>query len=1268
MRTLFLCLLCAYAAALTASVSYIVEDVNLGGGVQFQFVLFNVTLNVDPYINGTATSALPLTQTTIDGRTSISSLVSQLNATTMKCPCTAPECLGFSQCDGTKCTFTTDFNDNTAAEGPPTILLPLPPVEDTLYVVFSVFAGRNATDLNVNKFPKTLMFGKALRNFDVTTGSWVQYVPLSVNLSTCTFEILGNTSSTYYTDVNGTALGDVTIGGNNMPLTRVCNYSALINKSDGLLDAINSLSSAVNRADLETSTWLVASFLARDAWLGCEQMARGLFTYGDVTAVVNTGGACLVDASDPSWATDPCCNLMLSFTQCCVARNVLITQTVINGTDDALVESRCNTPSSIEIVLNQLSTNLFQANLCVNQLYRRGNYIEAWDAISSFSQTCLLQVFGSAGSPPPCKTDADCWTKCDLSKQQCIIPFGNSEKYLVDCFIATMNPELQRYLRNEWGLVASSPNNQFAAAMALHLSTAMCEGPTAYQFNGNNTACINDVACNWDVSVDQSTCLAAPAQYCGDCHGNLCLSHTLLPYCAQWAPAGENCSGLFNATEDSTAPNQCIISTSFNESTCINADLCPPLAQDIRNRRERICGPLCYLDSVTNSTDCAAAAVGGVNTTWSNNTESGAFVCFITDAPTLADCTGFGGNWTYGTIFREGVLNTQSKCAAGACTHGDWIAPANCTANSFCSVPCAVCEHAPGYIDRICYANTTNVTYCSQLGGIMQYNMCSFPWMASNETLCESFNYTFESCVALTANIQSCRNCDPNSGIGCNLHVLKCMVNNAGECTNSFQCALSGQCDDWELQNWDTAFCQSNNTAPNCTAACIVAFDLDWVGNPICPTGTDMSRLGCIYRNITSQAGCQAFGGSWTPRATSEAECNAHGFGCFNKRFLEPTRQGSTACTQCGGTIGYLYTWTNGTWASGTTYNLTWTNTTWGIINELDLAIDGTVLNTAMEAVAATMVSKAVKSAYLCQYNLIASNLKTISCDCGDVEGTDCFTNGVLFAQIAETTIFSGFNVTNEWGGSSISVLSNSVNTNTDAVTVTVYAVTDYSGLANGSLVLGSHGRLGFTPPSIYEVVLTTQGVIWGQIIGSGVVITASDDVNGWQQCMTVDSTIAIDPAYTVYDFGLARNNDLTNVMALNISAGIVFHSLCGTIGAGIVSGTTTIFPIKREATAPAGGATAATTATTTTTTTTTTTGGSTTTTTTEASTTTDASTTTTTTTTAASNSTAPPLTDKDTNMIIGLTAGMGGFMALIGIGIIYSITGQTKIASRKRR
>lgn len=1228
-------------------------EVNLGDGTRFRFTLFTLTLLIEPYLNGTQVSQLPLDLVSLtpnDDTGMPLAMVQQMGASQLVCPCTDVSCSDFSQCAAGFCNYTSDPQEITQ-QGPPDILLPLPAVQDPLYVIFATFGGEDVASLGLAALSNTLVFGMIQRSFDPQRSTWINYVPPIVNMSSCYIELFGNSTSTpiFYETNTSVPIGPVLAGGNNPMTPRTCNSTAFSQKVSELFAAITDIGNADTQAAMKTATWRVAAFLARDAWLGCEQMVKDLFVYSDISERRSTNGACVYDTTNACWLVDPCCNPQISFEQCCVARNVTVTETVVSDIMQSTVDARCATPTKSTLVLQQLAINMELSDLCENQLQQRGSGQQAWDTLTSFVQTCQNEVYGVSGQAPHCQTDADCWTKCDTTQNTCVVPFDNPEPVLVQCFVVRMNPELQRYLRRSWGLNASSPNSEMVAAFSTNLEDLGCQGPSGWQFNdhyvptqvsncsgltncqcisgqcvqnafvaANETACLADVACNWDSMVNQTTCLAAPAQFCGECHGNSCWKRTQTPVCRTWPPVNTTCAQN-NMTADPLFAGMCIVNTT-DQSVCLPPDWCPPIVAGPDGSTYN-CPAMCILN-VSTSGDCLYEDAFA---DWTSNTQSGATVC-RSAAPSLSLCQQLANStWFPGGMYTTGILDTQPKCAAGICDMGPGLNQTQCETTHFCTQPCTICQGAATYPTTQCYDQTiVNKANCDLAGGVYQNNVCTFPWFASSRTACIQAGKQFDNCTTLTED--ECKACDPTTGSGCILGSLKCIVNTFGQCPDQASCEASGVCDDWELQNWQDPFCQnaSNALSQRCIGACVGGFAFDWSGNPTCPVGTDQSRIGCIYRNITDNSTCQTTVGTWVVRAFTEADCLAHGNGCVRPRFWIPTSVSQSQCSTCGGDYEPIYSWTAGNWVTGQMTNLTWVNTTWGSINQWTPSVNWTKLNDAISNVVATMVSKSTRSALLCEYNLISANLQTIACDCGDVPGSGCFDGGLKFAQLAVADLFSGLGITNQWGGVSVTTFNDTVSNFTDTLSFVISVITDYSNLASG--LLGSPHRLGFNPPSIYEVVLTSDGKIYGQIVGSAVNISASNNTGPLQLCIAVNGAIAIDPAYTIYDFAIPRNSNASDLMALNISATLNTTQVCGILPNGTISGSTVIFPIIRANSVPTS---------TTTTTTTSTTGNR-------------------LVTTGREPIYEPEgATDGDTKAAIGISAGIGGLVVVIGVVVM---------------
>lgn len=212
-----------------------------------------------------------------------------------------------------------------------------------------------------------------------------------------------------------------------------------------------------------------------------------------------------------------------------------------------------------------------------------------------------------------------------------------------------------------------------------------------------------------------------------------------------------------------------------------------------------------------------------------------------------------------------------------------------------------------------------------------------------------------------------------------------------------------------------------------------------------------------------------------------------------------------------------------------------------------------------MNNVVAYTMRKAIKSQYLCEYSLISSNIRKIACDCGDIPGAGCF-NGTDLIQLGEVDVFSGLGTTSKWGKITVTTFPSTVSNTSDSATILIFAITDLSFL-NAVPILGKRSLfLGTGQSSVaYEVVFNVNGSIIGQIVGAGVGVQAGNITGGVQICITIDTSIPIDPWFNISDFGVPHggNNNLTAQM---LNTTIVSGQICA-----VVTNSTTYFPIYRN-------------------------------------------------------------------------------------------------------
>ena len=1117
-------------------------EINISPDNHFEIAFFNVLFDEEVYLGEMALSSLPLNIGQMGGMPE--AILMQMGSARLSCPCIG--CSNqYSTCNGTVCKWESYVEGSF--NGPPPILIPAPSLRDPLYVIFSLFAGFAASDIQVVPVHNQFVAAKITRFFDSQNSRWIDIMPRNIDLSQCSIDFTESLNPIL--DANAVPINVVASGFTNSE--RTCNYTEFAERSVELFAAIELLGTEVDPTKMQDISWSVGSILARDVWLGCTDLAQSFLVTETVNTTIQGGAMCYYDRSDPRWEEDPCCNNKLSFYQCCAPKQVTAQHTSVVGINSLLVEGTCRNREAVTLVIEEFASNVERVQACDLQMKTRGLGLDLWSSLTSFMQKCNEDIYGIGGTPPTCKTDQDCWTRCEASSGYCVVPYDNPETYLIACFAASMNQEMELYLKMMWNVTDDS---QFLGVFTEHLTDDGCKGPTSWKYQGgmqqfsvtncnngdnncwcdnqsgscyqniyvmpNMTGCLAEEACNWKNDASEMECIAkSPENFCGDCYGNQCWDRTNPSTCQVVIQQGESCGDY--GLQSSDYNNQvCLVANITDVASCIPGDICP----NNGDANNRWCSSSCYIPSATSQELCNLVS----DAFWDTNVQNGVGFChiYVGDRRT---CLAINDTaWFPGRNYMGGFMNTKSLCDQGECSAGSNIPERECLNTYSCDTSCITCVARDYSEGTLCYRQGLTLDMCTGYYGGVYDNvtgngLCNFAWI-KDEIECENAGHFFESCSSLS--IGSCRQCEEGSSDCPIVHnaVLGCKVNYWGQCKTREQCEGSGTCNDWEFQNWNNPYCMgpSASSSSNCTGVCVTSFENDIWGNPQCPYPLGWSRLGCVDLLITDPQVCRAGNATWVNRAFTRDECESHGNGCSERRFSQPTPKDHDSCLECGGTYKSMYHWTPARWESGNIKNLNWTSRKWESINTWGPTINWTKLNDVMNVAVGHMMQKAVKTQFLCKYGLLTANIEKIACDCGQETGSNCF-NNMTSVQIGETTLFPGYSVINDWGSVTLEVDGNSTSNWTEPVNVTISSSSDLS------FLLFRH-RTGATPlgifPNIYATVLNDYGDVVGQIVSSAhTFVFSSGSVHG---ALDINNGIPIDPVYTVADFGISNGTHVT--------------------------------------------------------------------------------------------------------------------------------------------
>lgn len=1167
----FLCITSALGISITNQ-TYFDAEITVNDGMNIRLLVYTVDFDQDVFIGSTPISHLSLAPFSLGvGETFPTSMVQQMGATSLVCPCQNCGSQAFPECNTTQCVYSSQTN--FGSQGPPSSLIPLPATQEPLFIFFSVLAGTSSSSINIVPIPNRVVIAKISKYYDPSSGAWINFMPASVNFSTCKvrFENSGNPWA-HVVNSQGQAIAPLQTTGNFVNYVGTCNSTEYGEIADLLMTAISTLSQSNDSNLMKAKSWALTAYMARDSWLSCTRLATNLLVYGLINRTLTGDTGCHFTQDQTGWALDPCCNSRLGYSQCCVPKTIQAQELVVTGFDSVKMSSACGNPDKAGLVIKQYVLNSQQAQQCDDQAKSNGFDINMWDTVMRFVQTCNEDVFGIGGQAPACKTNEDCWTNCDTTTGQCLITWDDQETPLIKCFVGTMDVEMERYLRKKWGLKAESNHSTFLATFRANMMDFGCKGPQGWQFNeqwvtvqvgncsqgdqscscftqqnqttcqktvyvpGNHTQCLALSTCNWSdwpTAPNATICVnKSPSTFCGDCHGD-CWDKTVLSQCGiPWIDQ-TRCLAM-NGTNPSWNRMWCILNLGINNTACIPTNLCPPAGvtapgQDTGSDQ---CQSTCYVAGV-NQTGCLALSSQQITPVWDTNLRNNATgLCRLQNLWSEGLCLGFnhtGVQWFHGRFYQRGWFDTNATCATGQCSLGSSIRQEDCQKTSACTQPCRTCESKVGK-QQLCF-RPTNGSTCASLSGVYITGICTFDWLQTQST-CQAAGHTFESCQVLSTS--SCSGCETGqSGCGVTQNgILQCRINPWGQCINQTQCESSGFCDDWDFNNNAADFCRisGNFNTPNCTGTCLMSYTYDFNGNPQCAqdSNTMWSRMGCVQTNITNSITCASNGGTWTKRAFTNTDCLGHGSGCYERRFWGLTNKTQDLCTTCGGLFRPYYKWTPGVWLQGTLQPLSWTQRAWGSINKWDLTLNWTKMNDVFNEVVSGMMARQLEAQYRCKYGLISANVRTLACDCGDVPGIGCYSQDPSSTPLGVFDMFSDLAKSNSMANVYIGSYPTSVPGSADSISVTVNVVTDLSFIVRNSgwHRLGISDTHGFT---IYEVVFNNNSAIVGQLAGAGVNITLSSHLaDPILVCLVQDTTIEVKSIYNVPDFGVLASGVIT--------------------------------------------------------------------------------------------------------------------------------------------
>eukprot|EP00835_Amoeboradix_gromovi_P001323 NODE_58_length_25774_cov_0.240545.p1 type:complete len:1259 gc:universal NODE_58_length_25774_cov_0.240545:7690-11466(+) len=886
---------------------------------------------------------------------------------------------------------------------------------------------------------------------------------------------------------------------------------------------------------------------ANVAYASCLRYVTSLFTKRQEMINVMTSANCQYNQNDTQYLSDPCCNQQLGDTQCCAPRVRLVPFTMVDTFKDQEI-NKCRSPSKVQSLITSTMEMMRQQSMQSSSYDAQKEY----EKYSDFFSTCNDQVYNQ-----DCTSDSQCLSGvCADYNRKCLVPWGKDSTLLLQCYLNQMKPEIFFQIKSELRLPFS--NNVTEQDLALiksdiesKLSDFDCVGNSAYQSGGTKSCDYVQNSDGYFVQqchpANQDKCLATKScslqsyppynedqcnqmkqkqpNFCAKCDYGYCYNVGYPSVCQAYVQSESLCATINGTfTTNNWGYSQCTFSAQTRKD-CVGdckGDYCRSYAYTNDTTMDS-----CYerQQMRNNNNDSAPSFY------WSNYNPDEAPRCevyynnnFGDSAFTNALMDGFMIN--IGKQFQAGFLDTSDTCTSGFCDNRR-ISTTNkteCENSGYCNRGCSKCvsnNYEKNKQSACIYTTTSN--NCTVSSGTYEDGKCLLQGI------------TKEECDLKSGELKTCGDYNQmQCGKDSRTEFMDCKWNQWTDCASKDECEGNGECDDYEFQS----DCQmSNSCTPENDGVCLNDFSYA-NGYKSCPMNSQWSRTGCISKGV-KRADC---GGIWKKRATTKAECSAHGKGCFEKRYYQYSNKNQTECDKCNGKEVDLYRWSSGIWRNGKMVPGDWKPVAYKTENQFIKVVSRerlqVTIQNSISAIVGAKILNSIKQSFLVP--LLA--IKQIACSCKS--DSDCFsTDTVPLMQCR-----SDPGIPNDCGVTTNGSSNSSTGTQT--------------GLLTAAGFLGESNQTSFKlvkrlTSSAYAVVVVS-GTLVGQLIGDGKSFKFDSPISSFVGCLDVNQQITQDAQYTVYDAVMVLPN---GKLSAPLHATITINGLqiCGSF-----TKEGTYFPIKR--------------------------------------------------------------------------------------------------------
>mmetsp|Transcript_16679 Transcript_16679/g.18550 ORF Transcript_16679/g.18550 Transcript_16679/m.18550 type:complete len:1415 (+) Transcript_16679:54-4298(+) len=386
------------------------------------------------------------------------------------------------------------------------------------------------------------------------------------------------------------------------------------------------------------------------------------------------------DVLDLLNTTDPCCNVRLRDSQCCIPQNRSTSS--IFTVDAARVQSQCKVPTCTETAIDNYAVALNAQEQGCAEL-REENRVEL-DVRTGPDSRCTVSIFGSSCSSDVdcldnlsciegrcrkrCESNAECATnECDQGV--CLI-FDSSDydpagtPYFTQCLDKESSNLTMLFLRRQLQLADNASHSEIELSIFTTASSFFCIPSLSFV---NETECLESKSCNWIRDCENNDI----------CTEELCLDEDRTDFCCASQTSEGRCLAVLtkqprctiDMTEESCntssgvkwdkLTNECFMLNVTTREACIPVEECNPAGAT------SVCDRICIVENVTDQALCVSQ---GFPLSWSSWTfENVTYGVCTRFAFTAIMCSPY--TWIPRRSWTEGQFATRETCIGGCSTN-----------------------------------------------------------------------------------------------------------------------------------------------------------------------------------------------------------------------------------------------------------------------------------------------------------------------------------------------------------------------------------------------------------------------------------------------------------------------------------------------------------------------------------------------------------------------------------------------------------------------